>query len=75
MSTSDNLRARGHFLHYRRKILEKEFKTIHEQISILKYRNLTINNDKIAHSILTDNNYYYLINGYKNLFIDNNCKK
>ncbi len=55
--------------------MEKEFKTIHEQISILKDRNLTITNDKIAHSILTDNNYYYLINGYKNLFIDNNCKK
>lgn len=51
-------------------MLEKEFKTIEEQIDILKSRNLIINNIENAYEILQNNNYYYLINGYKNLFID-----
>ena len=51
-----------------------EFKTIEEQIEILKQRNLSINEEK-AKEIFRDNNYYYLINGYKNLFIDENSKE
>jgi len=51
--------------------LEKEFKTIDEQIEILKSRNVKIENYDKAYKILTRNNYYYLINGYKDLFIDN----
>lgn len=70
MSTSDNLRVRGHFLHIRRQILEKQFKTITEQIELLKSRKLKIENIEVATNILENNNYYFLINGYKNLFID-----
>ena len=54
--------------------MNKEFKTIEEQIDILKERNLIINEEK-AKEIFRDNNYYYLINGYKNLFIDENSKE
>jgi len=48
--------------------MEKEFKTIDEQIEILKNRNLNLNYEH-AKELLTNNNYYYLINGYKDLFI------
>lgn len=49
--------------------MEKEFKTIEEQIKILKNRNLIV--DEIqAKKIFKENNYYYVINGYKDLFID-----
>lgn len=54
--------------------MNKEFKTIEEQIEILKERNLIINEEK-AKEIFTDNNYYYLINGYKDLFIDENIEE
>lgn len=50
--------------------MEKEFKTIEEQIKILKNRNLIIKNKDKAIDIFENNNYYYLINGYKDLFID-----
>lgn len=49
--------------------MEKEFKSIEEQIEILKNRNLII--DEIqAKKIFNENNYYYVINGYKDLFVD-----
>ena len=49
--------------------MEKEFKSIEEQIEILKNRNLII--DEIqAKKIFKENNYYYVINGYKDLFVD-----
>lgn len=51
--------------------MEKDFKTIEEQIEILKTRGIIINEEK-AKEILTENNYYYLINGYKDLFVDKN---
>ena len=47
--------------------MEKDFKTIEEQIEILKTRGIIINDER-AKEILTENNYYYLINGYKDLF-------
>ena len=50
--------------------MEKDFKTIEEQIEVLKARGIIIN-DENAKEILTENNYYYLINGYKDLFVDN----
>ena len=49
--------------------MEKVFKSINEQIEILKSKNLKIKDNKIARDILSNNNYYYLINGYKDLFI------
>lgn len=50
--------------------MEKTFKTIDEQIEILKSRNIIIDDYDKAYKILSKNNYYYLINGYKDLFID-----
>ena len=47
--------------------MEKEFKTIDEQIELLQNRNLHIENKNIARKILLKNNYYYLINGYKDI--------
>ena len=54
--------------------MEKEFKTIEEQIEILKNKNLIIKNKDKAFNIFENNNYYYLINGYKDLFIDRKQK-
>lgn len=54
--------------------MEKEFKTIPEQIKLLQSRNLKISNVHTAKKILMNNNYYYLINGYKDLFIDKKSK-
>lgn len=54
--------------------MEKEFKTINEQVELLKSRNLLISNTKIAINILKNNNYYYIINGYKDIFLDNHSK-
>ena len=50
--------------------MEKEFKTIDEQIEILKSRNIIVGNYDKAYKILEKNNYYYLINGYKDLFLN-----
>lgn len=44
------------------------YKTIEEQIEILKSRNLTINDEENAKEILSIHNYYNVINGYKDLF-------
>lgn len=54
--------------------MEKEFKTIDEQIEILKAKNLLIKDYNKTYEILTKNNYYYLINGYKDLFLDHTSK-
>lgn len=54
--------------------MEKEFKTVREQIEILKSRNLTILDTNKAEKLLLYNNYYYLINGYKSLFLDKKSK-
>ena len=50
--------------------MEKEFKSIEEQIEKLKDKNLIISSKRKVYKILENNNYYYLINGYKDLFID-----
>ena len=49
--------------------------TIDEKIELLQNRNLHIKNEDIAKEILLNNNYYYLINGYKDLFLNKNSKK
>ena len=54
--------------------MEKEFKTIEQQIELLQNRNLHIENIETAKEILLNNNYYYLINGYKDLFLNRNNK-
>lgn len=50
----------------------KEFKTIEEQINILKSKGIIINNQKKAYKILLNNNYYNIINGYKDIFLNDN---
>lgn len=47
----------------------KPFKTFEEQLEILKDRGLTIENECDTISKLKSDNYYNIINGYKDLFI------
>jgi abortive infection bacteriophage resistance protein len=47
----------------------KPFKTHRQQLKILRDRGLTINNGSKAMRILERENYYSLINGYKDLFL------
>jgi abortive infection bacteriophage resistance protein len=49
----------------------KIFKTYEEQLEILKFRGLNIRNESEAIKILQRENYYSLINGYKDLFQSN----
>lgn len=51
--------------------MSKPFKTYDEQIEILSNRGLGINNPEYAKIILSQVNYYNLINGYKTPFLDN----
>ncbi len=53
----------------------KEFKTFDEQIDILESRGLLINDKSFAQYILSTENYYNVINGYKSLFIDSSNKE
>lgn len=48
----------------------KEYSSYDEQIEKLKTRSLIISNEKDAIKILQKENYYNLINGYKDLFLD-----
>ena len=47
----------------------KDFKTYAEQIDLLKTRGLIINDETFALEKLKEENYYNIINGYKDLFI------
>ena len=55
-------------------MVEKQFKTLDEQIEILRSKNLIINNEDYAKSVLLRENYFF-INGYRHLFMDPNNKK
>ena len=48
---------------------EKVFRDTRTQIGILKSRGLTIKNKRFAKYIIRKNNYYNLINGYKEPFL------
>lgn len=48
--------------------MKKEFKTLDEQIDILKYKGLTIEDYNYAKEILLRENYFF-INGYRHLFL------
>lgn len=48
----------------------KEFKTYDEQIELLKSRGLKFEDEKFALNKLQEDNYYSIINGYKDLFLD-----
>ncbi len=49
-------------------IVEKNFKTINEQINILKDRGLIIEDELLAKEILLRENYFFLM-GYRHLFV------
>lgn len=46
-----------------------DFKTYDEQIEILKARGLIIDNETTAKNILKKNNYYNVVNAYKDVFL------
>lgn len=48
----------------------KGFKSLEEQIEILKNRGMIITDKELARKKLQENNYYNIINGYKDIFID-----
>ncbi|MBY7704565.1 Abi family protein [Vibrio harveyi] len=52
--------------------LTKEFKTFEQQIEILKSRGLVIEDNQQVIEILKQENYYNIINGYKDLFLNDN---
>lgn len=52
----------------------KQFKTLDEQLEILKHKGLTINNEDYAKEVLLRENYFFL-NGYRYLFLDEENKK
>lgn len=49
---------------------KKTFKSIDEQLIILKDRGLVINDEEQVKNILLSENYYKIINGYKDLFVE-----
>ncbi|MDO4773078.1 MAG: Abi family protein [Bacillota bacterium] len=49
--------------------MDKSFKRFDEQINILKSRKLIIDNDEYVTDILSQINYYNVINGYKSIFL------
>lgn len=50
--------------------MSKPFQSHNQQLKILRKRNLIISNGSKAKSILIRENYYLLINGYKDIFLD-----
>lgn len=50
--------------------MNKPFKTYNQQLKILRNRNLNIPNGSKALRILRRENYYNIINGYKDIFLD-----
>ena len=48
----------------------KPYKTIEEQINILKARKMQFPDEKLARKVLSFENYYYVVNGYKGPFIN-----
>lgn len=53
--------------------MDKPFKTYRQQLGILRKRNMIINDGSKAIKILKRENYYNIINGYKDIFIDKNA--
>ena len=47
----------------------KEFKTYEQQLDIMKSRGIIIQNDEYVIKALQEHNYYNLVNGYKDLFL------
>jgi abortive infection bacteriophage resistance protein len=56
-------------------VFDKPFKTLDEQIELLKSRKLIIQDEEYAKSILITTSYYTLINSYKSIFCENDVFK
>ena len=54
-------------------MIAKQFKTLDEQIDIMRSKGMTIEDDKYAKEVLLRENYFFL-NGYRHLFVDENKK-
>lgn len=54
--------------------MQKTFKTLEEQIEIMKDKGLTINNTDYAREVLLRENYFFL-NGYRHLLMDSTNKR
>lgn len=67
VAVNDSLETRC----FKRVAVDKLFKTYDEQLQILRNRGLLIPEDSRAKKSLEKNNYYNVINGYKDLFLDN----
>lgn len=52
----------------------KQFKTIDEQLEILKHKGLIINDEEYAKEVLLRENYFFL-SGYRHVFMDTNDSK
>ena len=48
----------------------KPFKTVEEQIEILKRRGIVFSDERLAAAFLLRENYYAVVNGYKDAFLD-----
>ena len=55
-------------------MIDKQFKNLEEQIEILKYKGLAINDEKYAKKILLRENYFF-ISGYRYPFVRSNVDK
>lgn len=55
-------------------MIQKQFKNLDEQIEILKYKGLVINNVEYARNVLLRENYFF-VTGYRHLFLKSNVDK
>ena len=55
--------------------MKKPFRTLEEQIEILKNRGLDIRDENFSKLILHRYSYYDIVNGYKSYFIDKNLEE
>lgn len=55
-------------------MLEKQFKTLDEQIEIFRHKGLVIKDEKYAKEVLLRENYFFL-NGYRHLFYKSETEK
>ena len=55
-------------------MIQKQFKNLDEQIEILKYKGLIINNPDYARNILLRENYFF-VTGYRHLFLNSSVDK
>lgn len=53
----------------------KKFKTFEEQLEIMRSRNIIFTNESDVIDFLAHENYYKIINGYKDLFLVNNGRQ